>query len=147
MENSDAKGLKIAFVHSKYSNVGGTEKYLYVITRELAKRGAEVDFFVSSIETEVLPEIKCHCINTIKKPSTAFLLSFLISSSSAVKKGSFDIIQSSGKSAPADIYRLGGGLHEDYLSRKPGINIPLLPYNLAVKFLERNIFEKKRFKY
>lgn len=147
MTNSDAKWLKIAFVHSKYSKVGGTEKYLYVISRELAKRGAEVDFFASSIETEILPEIKRHLVNTIKKPSTAFLLSFLINSRSAIKKSGFNIVQSSGKTLPADIYRLGGGLHGDYLSRKPdGNNLSPNPFHLIVKTLEKKIFGEKRFK-
>ncbi len=146
MKNSDAKGLKITFVHSKYSNVGGTEKYLYVISRELAKRGAEVDFFASSIETELLPGIKYHPVSAIKKPATAFLLSFLFNSSSALKKESYSIIQSSGKSAPAHIYRLGGGLHEDYLANKPDGKLNLNPYHSIVKKLERNIFGEKRFK-
>ena len=113
MKNSDAKGLKITFVHSKYSNVGGTEKYLYVISSELVKRGAEVDFFASSIETELLPGIKYHPVSEIKKPATAFLLSLLFNSSSALKKESYSIIHSSGKSAHANIYRRGGGMQED----------------------------------
>ncbi|RMF98303.1 MAG: glycosyltransferase family 1 protein [Candidatus Schekmanbacteria bacterium] len=146
INNSSAKGLKIAFVHSKYSTVGGTEKYLFRITKELSKRGACVDYYTSKIETEPIKGIHIHKIGAIKKPASAFLLSFLLTSSSALKNKKYDIIQSSGKTIPANIYRLGGGLHNDYISNKGGGISSFSFHSLMVRLIEKNIFSRKKFR-
>jgi len=139
--------MKIAFVQPKYSRIGGSERYLYNLTKDLLTYGMDIHIFASRFEESPPLGITCHTVETINATRTAFLLSFLRNSASMIEDMKFDIIQSAGKTIPADIYRLGGGLHDDFLQHKPAASKfdRLSPFHIAVRRIEKKIFREKKF--
>ncbi len=151
--------MKIALIRQDYHKYGGAERYVYHLSRELARRGHRVHIFAHTGKDEL------HHVSKINSSTSsitfhrvpifggaAFLrtLSFALFSRRQLKKDRFDIIHSFDRTFYQDVYRAGDGCHREWLSRSLKISsnrlsrkmIRLNPLHLTLLFLEKRIFKK-----
>lgn len=148
--------MKVAITHTRYSYVGGVEKYIYSLVQRLLDSGHEVHYFCHFWEDGADPRIHFH---KIPNPFKAFrylkVWSFNRWSEEAVKAADFDIVHGFTKTAHQDIYTDGSGCLLDYqeYSINEGESSALLqavkrlsPHQRLVEGLEAERFKRGSFR-
>jgi UDP-glucose:(heptosyl)LPS alpha-1,3-glucosyltransferase len=117
--------MKIAVIRQKYVNYGGAESFIQQYTEQLANLGHEVTIFASQWTASSLPNIHMRSLPTLNFNSLVRTLSFARAAKRAVRRESFDIIQSHEKTLCQDVYRAGDGCHREWLrQRSKNFSIP-----------------------
>jgi UDP-glucose:(heptosyl)LPS alpha-1,3-glucosyltransferase len=117
--------MKIAVIRQKYVNYGGAESFVQQYTEQLANLGHEVTIFASQWTPSNLPNIHLRSLPTLNCNSFVRTLSFARAAKRAVRRESFDIIQSHEKTLCQDVYRAGDGCHREWLlQRKKNFSLP-----------------------
>ena len=117
--------MKIAVIRQKYVNYGGAESFVQQYTEQLANLGHEVTIFASQWTPSSQPNIHLHSLSTLDCNSFVRTLSFARAAKRAVRRESFDIIQSHEKTLCQDVYRAGDGCHREWLlQRKKYFSLP-----------------------
>jgi UDP-glucose:(heptosyl)LPS alpha-1,3-glucosyltransferase len=117
--------MKIAVIRQKYVNYGGAESFVQQYTEQLANLGHEVTIFASQWTPSNLPNIHLRSLSTLDCNSFVRTLSFARAAKRAVRRESFDIIQSHEKTLCQDVYRAGDGCHREWLlQRKKYFSLP-----------------------
>ncbi|RME74112.1 MAG: glycosyltransferase family 1 protein, partial [Planctomycetota bacterium] len=136
--------MRIAIVHSRFSYVGGAEKYIYFLVHRLLKDGHQIHYFCHYKEPFRHPLFHYHYIPMVKGIRFLKALSFAFATEMKVNQGDYDIVHGFYKTFRQDIYTDGSGLVELYqnyvLSQKQGLQRLLRKYSLyyqADKLLER----------
>ena len=107
--------MKIAITHTRYSLVGGVEKYIYSLVERLLDAGHEVHYFCHFWEKDADPRIRFHKIpNPFKQFRYLKVWSFDRWSQWKVNNDEFDIVHGFTKTAQQDIYTDGSGCLRDY---------------------------------
>jgi UDP-glucose:(heptosyl)LPS alpha-1,3-glucosyltransferase len=107
--------MKIAITHTRYSLVGGVEKYIYSLVERLLDTGHEVHYFCHFWEKDADPRIRFHkIINPFKTIRVLKVWSFDRWSQWKVNNDEFDIVHGFTKTAQQDIYTDGSGCLHDY---------------------------------
>lgn len=139
--------MKIAITHTRYSFVGGVEKYLFSLVKRLLNEGHEVHYFCHFWEAEADSRIQFHKISNIFKPFRALKVwSFDRWSRAAIEAGDYDLVHGFTKTGKQDIYTDGSGCLKAYqeYSLKEGQSSPFSPWVASLKklSLHQRIVEK-----
>lgn len=142
--------MKIAISHTRYSFVGGVEKYIYSLVERLLDGGHEVHYFCHFWEPEADPRIRFHKVpNLFKLVRFLKVWSFDRWSEQAIRRDDFDVVHGFTKTGWQDIYTDGSGTLKDYQEyslREGGaspLSIRLKELSPHQKIIER--IEKRRF--
>lgn len=148
--------MKIAIIRKKYVFHGGSESFSNNFIKALSEKGHEVHIYAIKWEIfENLKNVYFHKIPSISFNSFLRDLTFACFSLFLLRKKRtfYDIIQSHDKTLFQDIYRAGDGCHIEWLKQRWKIKniwgrffIFLNPYHWLILFLERKIFNERRFK-
>ncbi|MBK7643287.1 MAG: glycosyltransferase family 4 protein [Planctomycetes bacterium] len=107
--------MRIALVHMRHAQAGGTERYLNHLARHLAQRGDEVTIVCRSRETTPHPSVRFELLRPLALGAAWRMSSFAKSVEEHVRGAGYDLVYGLGKGWAQDVVRLGGGLHATYL--------------------------------
>jgi UDP-glucose:(heptosyl)LPS alpha-1,3-glucosyltransferase len=148
--------MKIAITHTRYSLVGGVEKYIYSLVERLLDAGHEVHYFCHFWEKDADPRIRFHKIlNPFKAIRVLKVWSFDRWSEWQVNKDEFDIVHGFTKTTHQDVYTDGSGCLLDYqeYSLKEGDGSALMqklkrmsPHQKLVERIEEDRFTRGNFR-
>ncbi len=141
--------MKIALLHKRFDCLGGTERYVFQFANWLSEKGNDVTVVCQNGITEN-QRITIHKIKGFKKPSIAQVFSYAFGCQKFLQKNKFDAVFGFGKTIKQDIYRTGGGLHEDFLQKKMAYKSNHLfakfnPLHQTIIRIEKQIFKKGNF--
>ncbi len=107
--------MRIALVHMRQAQAGGTERYLNHLARHLAERGDEVTIVCRSREETPHPALRFELLRPLAIGSAWRLSSFAKAVEEHVRGADYELVYGLGKGWAQDVVRLGGGLHATYL--------------------------------
>lgn len=107
--------MRVAITHTRYTNQGGVERYIWDLVRRLLDVGHEVHFFCHFHDEHADPRATIHKIpNTWKQIRFMKVWSFDRWLTQNVKRDEWDIVHGFSKSSYQDIYTDGSGCLLDY---------------------------------
>ena len=140
--------MKIAIIRQKYVNYGGAEQFVSEYTTHLAEAGHEVHIFAHQWTPSAHPNIRIHPVRALTLNSFFRTLSFAWFAARAVRRESFDVVQSHERTWCQDVYRAGDGCHREWLERRSSYLPPLKKWSFRFNWfhqlilkLEKHIFE------
>ena len=107
--------MRIALVHMRQAQAGGTERYLNHLARHLAVRGDEVTIVCRSREEAPHPAVRFELLRPLAIGAAWRLSSFAKAVEEHVRGERYELVYGLGKGWAQDVVRLGGGLHATYL--------------------------------
>jgi len=107
--------MKIALIRSEVHRKGGVERYVWLLSGELARRGHDVHLIARRCPELPHPSVTFHPVNVRGLFSFLKVLSFASLASNAVEVGGFDVVHSCERIFSCDIYRAGEGVHREWL--------------------------------
>lgn len=107
--------MNIGIVIRRFNTRGGTERRTAELVRGLLEEGHEVQLFAEAWEAELVEELACHRIHTIKAARWLKALSFAVLAARATRRCDLDLVHSQARTYADDLATLGGGCHADYL--------------------------------
>ena len=117
--NQKVVAVNIALVTHAFSRFGGTEKYVFDLSRWLVSRGHEVYVYCAAVE---VPEAHWDGVIVRRLPHLGRRgivgLSSWLWQSSHLGRDSHDVVQGFGRSVRHDIFRAGGGVHDVWIARR-----------------------------
>lgn len=146
--------MRVAINHTQFSSVGGSERYIYFLVKNLLADGHEVHYFCSRRREELDHErLQFYHVPMVRGVRYLKVLSFARNSSRTIQKeGPFDVIHGFSKTYHQDVYTDGSGtqaVYRDYVFRNSsrfGKSLyRLSPYQLAVDHCERKRFARGNF--
>lgn len=113
--------MNIALVTHAFSWFGGTEKYVFDLSRWLDSRGHDVHVYCARVD---VPEgqsggVHVHKVAHLGRRGLVGVSTFAWSSLAAAR-GGHDVVQGFGRTVGHDLFRAGGGVHEVWLQRRYG---------------------------
>jgi len=140
--------MKIAVIRQKFVNYGGAESFVANYAETMAEEGHEIHIFANKWTASKHPNIHIHSVPAIKINSFIRSLSFAWFAGRAVRRDSFDIVQSHERIFKQDVFRAGDGCHRQWLElRKKKLSsfkkmsLALNPFHMLILKLEKSIFE------
>jgi len=108
--------MNIALVHRRFTEHGGTERFLVGLARYLRERGHEIHVYCNEVRPDLAdePGLTFHHLPMIKLGMTAKIASLYYTSNSA-SRGGHDVVMGFGRTRGHDVFRCGGGAHAAYL--------------------------------
>jgi UDP-glucose:(heptosyl)LPS alpha-1,3-glucosyltransferase len=139
--------MKVALVHMRQSEVGGTERYLNQIASFLARQGDEVTIVCRRHEAKPHESVRLAVLRPLTVGAAWRMWAFAQAVERYLADNAFDVVFGLGKTWSQDVLRLGGGLHQTYLdlahgSRRARAGMPggiSLKHRLALR-VERRAF-------
>ncbi len=107
--------MKIALIRSAVHRGGGVERYVWLLARELDRRGHEVHLFARRCPELPAPGVRFHPIRVLAPFSFLKVLAFARGVREALAQERFDAVHSCDRIYGCDIYRAGEGLHREWL--------------------------------
>ncbi len=107
--------MKVALIRSAVHRKGGVERYVWLLARELARRGHEVHIIARRMPELPHPAVRFHEVRVRGVFSFIKVLSFAARVREIVHRERFDIVHSCDRVDSCDIYRAGEGLHREWL--------------------------------
>ena len=139
--------MKICIVHSRFSYVGGAEKYLYYLVRHLLEEGHQIDYYCNWHEPFSHPNLRFHHVGWIKPIRFLKALSFALTFEHRVDPSQYDVVHGFYKTFRQDVYTDGSGpvrLYKEYvLSQKRGWG--WFRHKFSLYYEVDKWLEKKRF--
>lgn len=110
--------MNVALVHRRFTEHGGTERFLVGLARFLIGRGHAVHVYCDEIRPDLRdePGVTFHRIRVMRLGMTMKLLSLWWSSGRAAR-GGHDLVMGFGRTRGHTLWRAGGGAHAAYLER------------------------------
>jgi UDP-glucose:(heptosyl)LPS alpha-1,3-glucosyltransferase len=141
--------MKIALVRQRYIAVGGAERYLDALARELAGHGHEIHVFAHRWAAGA-SGLVFHPVPMIRAPSWLSTLTFAWNCRRVVAEAKCDLVFSLERTLEQDIYRTAGGCHREYLIQRlrhssplKRVTIWLNPLHLMMRWLEKRVFDPR----
>jgi len=105
--------VKLAFVHKRFAQDGGTERVLLSLARGLGQRGHEVVVFCAGLDPRAasVGGVTLRRLYSRGPSSILRALMLYVSARFAVRPRDFDLVVHFGRTGPEDVYRSGGGCH------------------------------------
>ncbi|MCB9745858.1 MAG: glycosyltransferase family 4 protein [Alphaproteobacteria bacterium] len=111
--------MNVGLVHRRFTEHGGTERYLVGLARFLRDRGHEVHVYCNQRDIEE-DGLRFHPLPMVKLGQAAKLLSLWRSSARAAR-GGHEVVMGFGRTQGHQVWRAGGGAHAAYLEAcRPG---------------------------
>ena len=107
--------MRVAISHTRFSSVGGIEKYVHSLVVRLLRAGHEVHLFVRRWEAYDHPHLFFHRVPALPFGEGLKTLSFAYASATALGRHRFDVIHGFTKTFRQDLYSDGSGLAQPYL--------------------------------
>jgi UDP-glucose:(heptosyl)LPS alpha-1,3-glucosyltransferase len=145
--------MKIAFLISNYlPSRGGQERFLSRLIGAIDKKEHEIHVYASRFEEPAEPGVFRHTVKVPAKNSFLKTIFFIAGARAMLQNGRYDIVSAMTRFYPADIYRMGSGLHRVWLRKKSdsftGRLISYLrPFNRLALFIESRIFDIRNCSY
>jgi UDP-glucose:(heptosyl)LPS alpha-1,3-glucosyltransferase len=138
--------MKIGVIRQRYTAIGGAERYLDGLIRELIARGHDVHVFANSWQSGT-EGFTFHRVPMVRGSSFLKALSFAASSRRVVARIHCDRVFSMERTLRQDVYRAGDGCHREWLRQRARFNSPLRqlsiainPFHATMLSLERRMF-------
>ena len=108
--------MRIAMTHTRYTDVGGVERYVCALVERLLAAGHELHYFCHRWDEGAPAGVRFHRVpNTFKQVRFLKVRSFDRLSERAVERaGPFDLVHGFTKTSRQDIYTDGSGCLQDY---------------------------------
>jgi UDP-glucose:(heptosyl)LPS alpha-1,3-glucosyltransferase len=107
--------MKVALVHLRHRQTGGTERYLDQVARHLAAAGHAVTIVCRSHEEAPHPAVRFVVLRPPALGTSWRLWAFARAVEGHVLRGDYDVVFALGRTWTHDAIRLGGGCHATYL--------------------------------
>ncbi|MDA1001688.1 MAG: glycosyltransferase family 4 protein, partial [bacterium] len=107
--------MKIALIRNSVHRGGGVERYVWLLARELDRRGHEVHLFARRCPELPAPGVTFHPVKARGLLSFFKVINFAREAGKKLREQRFDIIHSCDRIFSCDIYRAGEGLHREWL--------------------------------
>jgi UDP-glucose:(heptosyl)LPS alpha-1,3-glucosyltransferase len=140
--------MKIAFIRYKYDPFGGAERFTQALIERLAGRGVEIHLYARKWVVQPSASIIFHKVGGPTWPSILGYAGFVFLVGRAVRRMSFDLVQSNERTLCQDIYRAGDGVHARWLElrgRRMGrlrrLSLRCNPFHGFRLWLEWRLFE------
>ncbi|GHX99867.1 group 1 glycosyl transferase [Vibrio cholerae] len=101
--------MKIALVHMRHSNTGGTELFLNCLSRYLAEQGEDVTIICRTHVAPSHPSIKFVCLNGVSIGKAHRIWKFAKDVEKHLQNNHYDFVYGLGKTWSHDMLRIGGG--------------------------------------
>ncbi len=145
--------LKIAFIRDEFDPYGGAENFLHMLSKRLAKKGAEVHLFVRKWPAGGENGAIRHLVPAPASPSFLRHLVFTRRVLREVAMHEFDIVQSHERMPGRVVFRAGDGVHARWLQIRSEnatflkkVSVRLNPYHFLVRLFEKQMFESLELK-
>lgn len=145
--------MKIAFLHKRLDQNGGTERDLFLTAQGMCELGHEVHLLCSEFAIAPPRGVVSHQVRSVPLGRTVGMWSAALATRSRVQAGGYDVVVSFGRFLAADVVRCGGGTHRGFLERMAragGARRQLWQnasiYHRSVLALERRQFESPHLK-
>jgi UDP-glucose:(heptosyl)LPS alpha-1,3-glucosyltransferase len=139
--------LRIALVVERFApGTGGVENVAWQVAHELRRQGEEVTVVAREFAREAEPAdgIACLPVAAPGRRSPFRTLAFSRAAANATRTPTFDVVHGFSRTRHQDLYRAGGGSHEDYLERShPPLGRAIrrwLPRHRSLIAVERQVF-------
>jgi len=106
--------MKIGLVYKKYSNNGGTERYVLNLADYLLGQGLEVHLITARIRTTPPDKLQVHRLHINRRSRGAKILDFDKQSAKKVDEIGLDCVMGFGKTTRQNVLRSSGGAHGAY---------------------------------
>jgi UDP-glucose:(heptosyl)LPS alpha-1,3-glucosyltransferase len=139
---------RVALIRYKYDAYGGAERYTEMLADSLSERGVEVHLFARRWKEPAGLGVFLHRVGGPGWPPFLSQATFVWLAGRAVRKESFDLVQSNERTLRQHVYRAGDGVHARWLElRAPyeswlrRLSLRINPSHLYRLWLERRLFE------
>ncbi|KHD23456.1 group 1 glycosyl transferase [Vibrio caribbeanicus] len=113
--------MKIALVHMRHAETGGTELFLNQLSRYLAEKGEEVTIICRTHVAPSHPNIKFVKLNSFTIGKAHRIWKFAKDVEKHITQNQYDFVYGLGKTWTHDMLRIGGGTHVHFVeSMKKG---------------------------
>lgn len=109
--------MRVALVHMRHAQSGGTERFLNALAVELAERGHETTVVCRSHEALPHPAVRFQVLHGPALGSAGRMLAFARAVERHVERTPYDLVVGLGKTWSQHVIRLGGGCHASYLAK------------------------------
>jgi UDP-glucose:(heptosyl)LPS alpha-1,3-glucosyltransferase len=145
--------MNLAFIAIRYDLVGGTERDLYELTRQLAQRGHRVTIYCGQVRTQAPSGVDLVRIPSPGFGRIALLWSVAVRGPRLAFAGGHEIVYSFARCVKQDVVRCGGGLHCTYLEDIKALHSPLKRlarslslYHRLMLWIERRQYSANNFR-
>jgi UDP-glucose:(heptosyl)LPS alpha-1,3-glucosyltransferase len=107
--------MKVALVHIRHANTGGTERYLNCLAAHLASLGHQVVIVCQRHEVPPHPATRFEVLRSFALSGARRMLAFAKAVEQHVAQARYDVVLGLGKTWTQDVIRLGGGCYQTYL--------------------------------
>lgn len=104
--------MNVALVHRRYTEHGGTERFVVGLARHLLQRGHEVHVYCNEIREDLVQDGPVFHHLPMLRPAKVLSL---YRSSIAASGGGHQVVMGFGRTRGHQIFRCGGGAHQAYL--------------------------------
>lgn len=112
--------LRIALVVERFApGTGGVENVAWQVAHELRRQGEDVTVVAREFARETVPAEGIACVRVAGpgRRSPFRTLAFSRAAARATRSQGFDVVHGFSRTRHQDLFRAGGGSHEDYLER------------------------------
>jgi UDP-glucose:(heptosyl)LPS alpha-1,3-glucosyltransferase len=135
--------MKIGVIRQRYTPIGGAERYLDAVIRELMARGHEVHVFANSWRGDS-DGFTFHHVPMVRASSFLKVLSFALSARKVVRRARCDLVFSLERTLEQDVYRAGDGCHREWLRRRGQFVPPLKKLSIRLNPLHQTLMRIER---
>jgi len=107
--------MRIALVHMRSAQVGGTESFLNQLSAHLCDRGHEVSIVCRSHQAAPHPKVRFVVLRSLVPFASWRVLAFARDVDRHVAKADYDLVVGLGRTWSHDVIRMSGGCHATYL--------------------------------
>jgi UDP-glucose:(heptosyl)LPS alpha-1,3-glucosyltransferase len=121
--------MRVAIVHKRYADTGGSERQVALLCEALGAQGHEVHVYCAGVRSTPPAGVRVHRMPRVPLGRTLFLLAFSAWAARAIARderagGRYDVTHAFGRTVGQDVYRLGGGCHRTYLEHAHALDKP-----------------------
>jgi UDP-glucose:(heptosyl)LPS alpha-1,3-glucosyltransferase len=135
--------MKIGVIRQRYTPIGGAERYLDGVIRELVARGHDVHVFANSWPSDS-EGFTFHRVPMVRVTSFLKLLSFAVFATTVVRRARCDLVFSLERTLDQDVYRAGDGCHREWLRQRARFVSPLKKLNIQLNPLHQTLMAIER---
>jgi UDP-glucose:(heptosyl)LPS alpha-1,3-glucosyltransferase len=135
--------VKIGVIRQRYTAIGGAERYLDGIIRQLVALGHDIHVFANSWRGNS-EGFTFHRVPMLRLSSVLKVLSFAVFVQRVVQREKCDLVFSLERTLDQDVYRAGDGCHREWLRQRARFLTPLRKLSIQLNPLHQTIMAIER---